>query len=144
MQNHYTKLEKMYLAAPINKAYNPQIQILHGEAEIEIQVKEEFFHAAQAVHGAVYFKLLDDAAFFAANSVVKDFFVLTVQFQLRLLRPVSAGKLIAKGFLVNTGKTLLSADANLYNEKNKLIASGNGLFSISSIKLETIHPYNEN
>ena len=34
----------------------------------------------------------DDAAFFAVNSLVEEFFVLTVEFNLHLLRPVAAGR----------------------------------------------------
>jgi acyl-coenzyme A thioesterase PaaI-like protein len=34
-------------------------------------------HSIHAVHGSVYFKALDDAAFFAVNSLVEDVFVLT-------------------------------------------------------------------
>lgn len=38
-----------------------------GEAEVSIEVGRELFHASGAVHGSVYFKLLDDAAFFAVH-----------------------------------------------------------------------------
>ena len=34
-------------------------------------IKKDYFHALEAIHGSVYFKILDDAAFFAAQSVVK-------------------------------------------------------------------------
>ena len=66
--SHFKKLEKMYLAAPINEFYCPLIKITDSEATIEIEVTEKLFHSADAVHGSVYFKMLDDAAFFAANS----------------------------------------------------------------------------
>jgi acyl-coenzyme A thioesterase PaaI-like protein len=78
--NHLQKLEHMYLMAPINAFYSPRISISQGEAEITIPVKPEFFHAADAVHGSVYFKLLDDAAFFAVNSLMEDYFALTASF----------------------------------------------------------------
>jgi hypothetical protein len=35
-------------------------------------VRPDFFHAAHAVHGSVYFKALDDAAFFAVASLVQE------------------------------------------------------------------------
>lgn len=57
-KEHYIKLEKMYLAAPINNFYNPTIKISEGKSEILINVKEYFFHTASAVHGSVYFKML--------------------------------------------------------------------------------------
>jgi acyl-coenzyme A thioesterase PaaI-like protein len=70
---HYKSLKKMYLSAPVNKIYNPKIQVDNGTAEIEIEVNEKYFHSAGAVHGSVYFKMLDDAAFFAVSSLEKRF-----------------------------------------------------------------------
>ena len=35
------------------------------------------FHTAGAAHGTLFFKMLDDAAFYAANSLVTDRFLLT-------------------------------------------------------------------
>jgi len=62
----------MYLAAPCNQYSRPKIDIADGTAEIRIAVRPDFFHAARAVHGSVYFKTLDDATFFAASSLVDD------------------------------------------------------------------------
>jgi len=69
---HFVALENMYLAAPINAFYRPRIDVSDAEATIEIEVSKKLFHAADAVHGLVYFKMLDDAAFFAANSLERD------------------------------------------------------------------------
>lgn len=69
---HHRKLERMYLGAPINRYFRPRIEIGDGRAAVSIPIREEFFHAAHAAHGAIYFKALDDAAFFAANSLVED------------------------------------------------------------------------
>ena len=64
MSDHHRKLEAMYLGGPINAFYRPTIAVSDGEAVIEMDVRPEFWHAASAMHGSVYFKLLDDAAFF--------------------------------------------------------------------------------
>ena len=48
---HYRKLERMYLAAPINEFFKPAIQIGRGTAEIKVNVDSRFFHAARAAHG---------------------------------------------------------------------------------------------
>jgi len=68
-EEHYRKLENLYASAPINAFYLPVMHISEGAAEIEIEVSHKLFHAAHVVHGSVYFKMLDDAAFFAANSL---------------------------------------------------------------------------
>ena len=46
------------------------------------------FHAADAAHGTVYFKMMDDAAFYACNSLVTDRFLLTTAFNLLFTRPL--------------------------------------------------------
>ncbi|MEP2770915.1 MAG: PaaI family thioesterase [Fulvivirga sp.] len=142
--DHFQKLEWMYLhAAPINEFYKPSITIDEGKAVIEIDSHKKYFHAAHAVHGSVYFKMLDDAAFFAVNSVVKDAFVLTTNFNINLLRPVIFGKLRAEGELVFDAKKTFVAEAKLYNNDDKLIATGSGTFVKSNIELNEDVGYKE-
>jgi uncharacterized protein (TIGR00369 family) len=132
---HYRKLEQMYLAAPINAFYSPSIWISHGEAEISIAVRPEFFHAADAVHGSVYFKLLDDAAFFAANSLIEEYFALTASFTTYLLRPISEGMMKATGKVVYDGGRSFLAESLVTDAEGQEIARGSGNFVASKIKL---------
>jgi len=132
---HFANLEKMYLSAPCNEYYDPSIKIAEGTAEIAIPVREEFFHAAGAVHGSVYFKALDDAAFFAVNSVVQDVFVLTTNLNTYLSRPICEGLMLARGRLVShSGKQFL-AESALVDAKGREIGRAHGTFVRSRIKL---------
>ena len=96
---HYKKLETMYLGANVNtKIFDTTTcKIEADKAIIQLAVSEDYFHALGAIHGTVYFKMLDDAAYFAVSSVVKDCFMLTSSFNINILRPVSKGKLTAIG-----------------------------------------------
>jgi len=132
---HCRRLEHMYLAAPINSFYSPEIWISHGEAEITIRVRPEFFHAADAVHGSVYFKLLDDAAFFAVNSLIEEYFALTASFTTYLLRPISEGIMKASGKVVHAGARSFLAESVVMDGAGREIARGNGSFVTSKIKL---------
>ena len=132
---HYRRLERMYLGAPVNVYFAPSISIAEGEAEVRIPVKRDFFHAAHAVHGSVYFKALDDATFFAANSLVRDVFVLTASFNIYLLRPISEGTLIARGRVVNRSKRVIIAEGLIVDERDREIARGSGSFLPSTIRL---------
>ena len=134
-EDHYRALERMYLAARANEYYRPALTIREGEAEIVVPIREDFFHAADAVHGSVYFKLLDDAAFFAVNSVVEDVFVLTASFQIDLLRPVFEGELRAEGVLKHRSRRRYLADSQLFDSDGNLIARGSGTFMRSEIQL---------
>ena len=136
MSDHYRKLEHMYLSAPINEIYRPTIAISKGHATIGFEVRERFFHAAGAMHGSVYFKGLDDAAFFAAASLVPDRFVLTVSFTVYLTRPVSAGHLEAKGRVTSHSRSLLVAESVLYNDDRE-VARGSGTFVPGKIELSS-------
>src|SRR5579883_2126156 len=116
---HHKKLEAMYLRAPINRFYRPEIRIASGTATVEIEIREDFFHAASAAHGSVLFKMLDDACFFAASSVVPDVFVLTASFTTYFTRPVSKGRITSHGRVVHAGKSLLLAEAVVTMEGGK-------------------------
>jgi uncharacterized protein (TIGR00369 family) len=133
--DHYRKLERLYASAPINEYFKPTMQVSDGSAEIVIPIQQKFHHAAHAVHGSVYFKALDDAAFFAANSVVEDVFVLTVSFNIYLIRPISHGELKAIGQLTHRSRRLFIAEARLIDQSDREIARGSGSFMKSNIPL---------
>jgi uncharacterized protein (TIGR00369 family) len=132
---HFRKLERMYLSAPCNEYYQPQITISHGACELVIPVKRDFFHAANAVHGSVYFKALDDAAYFAVNSLVKDVFVLTVSFNVHFLRPISDGEMRALGKAFFSSRELSWGESIIYDSKDREIARGSGMFAAAKVKL---------
>jgi uncharacterized protein (TIGR00369 family) len=132
---HFDRLSRMYERAPINRFFRPTLTVEEGRAEIVMEVDDRVHHAAHAAHGSVYFKMLDDAAFFAVNSVVEEIFVLTVEFNIHLLRPVSAGRITAVGRLIHRGRQLFVGDADLRDEKERLLAHGSGSFMPSEIAL---------
>ena len=134
---HFRKLERMYLSARVNNhLYNGiTITISDQKAGLTLKIEEKFFHAANAIHGSVYFKMLDDAAFFAVNSIVKDVFVYTVSFNVQLLRPVSSGIIKSIGELKFKSSNLFIADSTLLDENNKLVGRGSGNFMKSKIEL---------
>jgi len=134
-EEHFRKLERMYLSALVNQYYAPQIHISQGQAQVSISVRSDFFHAANAVHGAVYFKLLDDSAFFAANSLVEDVFVLTVSYNVYFTRPISEGVMKATGKVVQASRRLIIAESVVVDSDDHEIARGSGTFLRSTIRL---------
>lgn len=138
--DHYRQLERLYLAAPTNAYYHPRLTVSEGQAEVVIPVKPEFFHGGGAVHGSVYFKALDDAAFFAANSLVEDVLVLTASFNLYFLRPISEGELRATGRVIHRSQRLILAESELTDDRGRPIAHGSGSFMRSSIPLDAESP----
>jgi uncharacterized protein (TIGR00369 family) len=137
MQNavHYRNLEKMYHSAPCNEYYSPFLSVSEGGAEVKIPIRTKFFHPAGAIHGSVYFKVLDDAAFFAVQSIIEDAFALTSSFNVHLLKPVSSGTLRAVGRVVQQSKNLFVAEAVALNDRGEEVAKGSGSFVRSRIPL---------
>jgi uncharacterized protein (TIGR00369 family) len=140
-EKHFRCLESMYAAAPINEYYKPIMEVGEGEATIEIEISEKYFHAAGAVHGSVYFKMLDDAAFFAANSLETEFFVLTTSFTTYFTRPVSSGTLRSVGRVVNFNRTQFISESIVYDSKGNEMGRGNGIFVRSKFPLKKVTGY---
>ena len=139
--DHYRALKRMYELAPCNLAFSPVLTVQQGESEVRMPVTEALCHAAGAVHGSFYFKLLDDAAYFAANSLVADVFVLTVSFHIHLIRPTSRGTLIGKGHVVRLGRSLVFADATVIDDEAREVARGSGVFARSELLLADVPAY---
>ncbi len=142
-QRHYRALRSIFLTAPINRIYQPTISISAGEASVSMVIDQSFFHAAGAIHGAVYFKVLDDAAFFAANSLEQDVFLLTTAFNIYLTRPVSEGVLRAVGKVVNRNRSQFIAEAVAYDAQNREVARGSGIFVRGKTRLLEIEAYSD-
>lgn len=138
---HYLALQRMYAAAPVNAFYLPTMTVSDGAAEISIEVSNKFHHSGGGVHGSVYFKMLDDAAFFAVNSLVSDVFVLTTTFTTYLTRPVSKGQLKAVGKVVNCNKTQFIAESIVYDDRGQEVGRGNGIFVRSKLPLAQAKGY---
>lgn len=139
---HFRALEALYAAAPVNRLYQTNMHIpREGECRIEFEIGPDHFHAAGAVHGSAYFKMLDDAAFYAANSLVTDRFLLTTAFNLFFTRPLAAGPVIAEGRWVSGRKRVYIAEARLIDASGEEVARGTGTFMRSGITLGSLDGY---
>jgi uncharacterized protein (TIGR00369 family) len=132
---HFRKLERMYLSAPFNQAFQAELRVESGRAEVRIPIRPALFHAAHAAHGAVYFKAADDSAYFAVSSLVEEFFVLTTQLDLHLLRPISEGTLVARAQVVNRGRSSFLAEAILTDDRDRQVGRATGTFVRGTTRL---------
>ncbi|MBN1603146.1 MAG: PaaI family thioesterase [Chitinispirillaceae bacterium] len=134
--DHFEKLTRMYLNAATNNYYAPSISIQKGSATVEIVVRPEFLQSAGFVHGSVFFKLLDDSAYFAAQSAVTDAHLLTSSFNCYFLRPVSTGILEGIGTLTHRSKRIIIAESRIIDDKERIIAQGSGTFLKADLPLD--------
>ncbi len=141
---HHRALESLYRAAPINTLFPSRLEIVEdGFARIRFTVGREHYHAAGALHGTAYFKMLDDAAFYAVNSLVSDRFLLTTAFNLLFTKPLKAGELIAEGRWVSGKRRVYVADARLIDSAGDEAARGTGTFMRSQIPLASLPGYGQ-
>lgn len=139
---HWRALEGLYAAAPVNRLFRSELHIEEeGRSRIEFEIEESCYHAAGAAHGTIYFKMLDDAAFYAANTLVTDRFLLTTQFNLQFLRPIREGKVIAEGRWISGKRRVFVAESRLVDEEGEEIGRGTGTFMRSHIPLAGLPGY---
>lgn len=139
---HYRALESLYVAAPINRFFDSRLEIpASGQARIHFTIDERHFHAGGAAHGTSYFKMLDDAAFYACNSLVTDRFLLTTAFNLLFTRPLGPGPVVAEGRWVSGQRRVFVAEARLIDAAGEEAARGTGTFMKSRIPLAGLPGY---
>jgi uncharacterized protein (TIGR00369 family) len=139
---HWRALEGLYASAPINRLFDSTLTITgEGQARIAFNVTERVYHAAGAAHGTIYFKMIDDAAFYAANTLVTDRFLLTTSMNIHFVRPIKAGPVVAEGRWVSGRRRVLVAEARLVDEEGEEIGRGTGTFMRSRIPLSGLPGY---
>jgi uncharacterized protein (TIGR00369 family) len=139
---HFRALESLYRHAPINRLFKSEIEIVEeGFARIRFDIEEAVFHAAAAAHGTIYFKMMDDAAFYACNSLVTDRFLLTTAFNLLFTRPIKSGPVVAEGRWASGRRRVYVADARLIGPDGEEAARGTGTFMRSHIPLSALPGY---
>lgn len=139
---HFRALEGLYASAPVNRLFSSRLTIpAAGTSRIEFEVDERQHHAAGAAHGTIYFKMLDDAAFYAANSLVSDRFLLTTAFNLHFTKPIRKGPVVAEGRWISGRRRVFVAEAHLTDAEGEEIGRGTGTFMRSQIPLSSLPGY---
>ena len=139
---HHRSLERLYASAPINRLFASTLSIPEeGKARITFDVDETTFHAAGAAHGTLYFKMLDDAAFYAANTYATDRFLLTTSFNLHFTKPIRAGRIVADGRWISGKRRVFVAESRLVDAEGDEVGRGTGTFMRSRIALASLDGY---
>lgn len=139
---HLRALESLYNSAPINRFFESRLHLPRaGKSEIRFEVSADSFHAAGAAHGTLYFKMLDDAAFYAANGLVSDRFLLTTAFNLHFTKPMRSGEARAQGRWLSGKRRVFVAEARIIDAEGDECARGTGTFMRSHIALSGLDGY---
>ena len=141
-EEHYRALERLYASAPVNSLFQSHLEITgEGLSKLTFTITEEVYHAAGAAHGTIYFKMLDDAAFYAANTLATDTFLLTTSFNLHFTKPVKEGEVVAEGKWISGKRRVMVAESRLVDSEGEEIGRGTGTFMRSRIALSSLPGY---
>ena len=139
---HHRALERLYASAPVNQSYASRLDIPgEGQSRLTCEITADMFHAAGAAHGTIYFKLLDDAAFYAANTLATDRFLLTTSFNLHFTKPMREGVVVAKGRWVSGKRRVFVAESRLVDAAGDEVGRGTGTFMRSHHALSSLAGY---
>ncbi|MET7685065.1 PaaI family thioesterase [Streptomyces sp. NPDC005423] len=139
---HFERLTRCCLNCRISRFLNKTIEIQKpGVARVAIPFHGDLTQNADFLHAAMLFEVGDTAGFMAANSLEETYSVLTVDYHINLIRPVRAEGIYAVGEVITAGKTIYVARSDVYSDSGKLVAAGQGTYTVSKILLTDLDGY---
>ena len=141
---HFERLTRCCMQCRISRFLDKTIEIEKaGRARVAIPFHDDLTQNADFLHAAMLFEVADTAGFMAANSMEETYSVLTVDYHINLIRPVRKEGIQADGEVVTAGKTILVARSDVYSDSGKLVAAGQGTYTVSRIPLTELHGYGD-
>lgn len=120
----------------------PQIPALHslgvslvylgpGEASMKLCVGHDYTTVKNRLHGGIIATLADSTMGWAVASLGREGSV-TIDMTLNFFVPIYEGsELISEAYVIHAGRTIVVAEANLYNQDRKLLAKSRGTFYVT-------------
>jgi uncharacterized protein (TIGR00369 family) len=94
-----------------------------GRVTIEFYARPEFANPLGNVQGGFIVAMLDDTLGPAvATTLEHDQFAPTLEIKASFFRPAKVGKLIARGWVVQRGRSIVFAEGEIHDEAGELIA----------------------
>lgn len=94
-----------------------------GEVQISCKRRDDLTQQQGFLHGGVVTTIADVTCGYTALTVIPPSMeVLTVEFKINLLRPVTSDRIVAVGEVVKAGRSLVITEATVYDETGKAVA----------------------
>jgi uncharacterized protein (TIGR00369 family) len=133
-KNQIQKIKDHYLAMIDQKNFdhfiNPNIiKLEDGLAEVRWLPQPEHLNRFGAIHGGALAGLIDSVA--SITSLTKLKRIVTIEMNISYIKAATiSNKILAKGVVIQAGKSLIRTTVELFNEENQLITRGNLTFFI--------------
>jgi uncharacterized protein (TIGR00369 family) len=109
---------------------NPDIiRLEDGLADVRWLPQPEHLNRFGAIHGGALAGLIDSVASIASLTKLKR--IVTIEMNVSYIKAATiSNKILAKGLVIQAGKSLIRTTVELFNEDNQLITRGNLTFFI--------------
>jgi uncharacterized protein (TIGR00369 family) len=145
---HTAAMIDLINACPYYSLLSLKVRTIESERSmLEIDLDKKHLSPFGRLHAGVYLSAIDTAAYWASYySIPEDMGLISVDLHVDNLSAVRSGKLIVEGKLIKAGRTICFSEADVKDEKGKLLARGtskqlvaSGLQTINQM-LETMGP----
>jgi uncharacterized protein (TIGR00369 family) len=133
-QEQIQKIKNHYLTMIDKKNFdhfiNPDIiRLEDGLADVRWLPQPEHLNRFGAIHGGALAGLIDSVASIASLTKLKR--IVTIEMNISYIKAATiSNKILAKGVVIQAGKSLIRTTVELFNEDNQLITRGNLTFFI--------------
>ena len=129
---------KDFPTPPFTKWLNGQIiSVKRGDLELEIEVRPEMSNPTGILHGGIQSAILDDVIGMMTTTLGYEGFLISIDMHVDFLGRVKIGeKVRAHGYVVREGHRIVHAMAELKNEVDELVATGNSNLLITHKKVD--------
>ena len=102
-----------------------------GRAEIQLRVERKLTRSAGFAHGSVAAALIDSAVGLALCTMLDpEELITTVELHVNYIAPAELGVLKSRGKIVHKGKRVAVGDAEVRDERGRLISRGSATYMI--------------
>jgi uncharacterized protein (TIGR00369 family) len=118
MNEIFGRIQSSFARQGLMKTLNASLdKVQRGLVQISCEFNEGLSQQHNFFHAGVMTSIVDSACGYAALTVApEDKEVLTVEFKVNFLKPANTSKLIAIGKVIQTGKTLIVCEGNVYDD----------------------------
>jgi uncharacterized protein (TIGR00369 family) len=128
--NPMEEIRKLFENSPFVNFLGVQIvQFEEGKVVLELPVRRDLINVNQTVHGGVFASLLDNILGMTIRSLVKKPLA-TVNLQIHFLESLKQGKMVATAQVLKKGNRLVTAEGEIRDGEERLLAKGIGTFKV--------------
>jgi acyl-CoA thioesterase len=100
------------------------VDLKPGEAIVRLKIRDDLRQPQGLLHGGATASVIDTAmAFAVVTRLTENEKASTVDLTVHYLRPVTEGAIVCTAKVVRAGKRLVTVSAEVFNDKEKLIAT---------------------